>query len=272
MASTTASTASPSEPSEALVEQLSFYFTDANLRRDRFMKTYTGTDGTGKMPVETLATFNRVKALTQDVATIIAALRLIPGLQVSEQSDQGQTVQRTRTLPAKDDSEVGPHLLLSIIQVAHLLTYYGSGGAPPYLLWLRSARCTSSRCRQTRATSRSSSSSAAAEGSATSACRACCRRARSRASPSSSSTPCRPPRRPCTRRPPPPRLARHCTCYPSARGRPCSASTSGCCWRARPRPRPRRRRSPPPWRARRRRSPCRPRRTSRRPRSARWCT
>ena len=100
----------PSEPSEALVEQLSFYFTDANLRRDRFMKTYTGTDGTGKMPVETLATFNRIKALTQDVSTIIAALRLIPGLQVSDHSDQGQTVQRTRTLPAKDDSEVGSHL------------------------------------------------------------------------------------------------------------------------------------------------------------------
>ena len=42
-----ADAASPSEPSEALVEQLSFYFTDANLRRDRFMKSYTGADGTG---------------------------------------------------------------------------------------------------------------------------------------------------------------------------------------------------------------------------------
>lgn len=110
-----ASTTPPSDallasapPSEALVEQLSFYFTDANLRRDRFMKTYTGSDGTGKMPVETLATFNRIKSLTQEVGTILAALRLIPGLQVSDQSDQGQTVQRTRTLPAKDDSEVTP--------------------------------------------------------------------------------------------------------------------------------------------------------------------
>ena len=106
-----ADAASPSEPSEALVEQLSFYFTDANLRRDRFMKSYTGADGTGAMPIETLGTFNRIKALTQDVATIVAALRLIPGLQVSDASEQGgQTVQRTRTLPAKDDSEVGPHL------------------------------------------------------------------------------------------------------------------------------------------------------------------
>ena len=106
-----AAKSSRSEPSEALVEQLSFYFTDANLRRDRFMKTFTGADGTGKMPVETLATFNRVKALTQDVGTIVAALRLIPGLQVSDPSDQeGHTVQRTRTLPAKDDSEVGSHL------------------------------------------------------------------------------------------------------------------------------------------------------------------
>ena len=90
-------TPSPSEPSEALVEQLSFYFTDANLRRDRFMKTFTGADGTGKMPVETLATFNRVKALTQDVGTIVAALRLIPGLQVSDPSDQeGHTIEGMR--------------------------------------------------------------------------------------------------------------------------------------------------------------------------------
>ena len=71
----------------------------------------SGADGTGAMPIETLGTFNRIKALTQDVATIVAALRLIPGLQVSDPSEQGgQTVQRTRTLPAKDDSEVGPHL------------------------------------------------------------------------------------------------------------------------------------------------------------------
>ena len=127
-------TSSPSEPSEALVEQLSFYFTDANLRRDRFMKTFTGADGTGKMPVETLATFNRVKALTQDVGTIVAALRLIPGLQVSDPSDDGHTVQRTRTLPAKDDSEVGSHLShLRLSMVARLPTRDGSDGAPASL-------------------------------------------------------------------------------------------------------------------------------------------
>ena len=128
-------TSSPSEPSEALVEQLSFYFTDANLRRDRFMKTFTGADGTGKMPVETLATFNRVKALTQDVGMIVAALRLIPGLQVSDPSDQeGHTVQRTRTLPAKDDSEVGSHLShLLLSMVARLPTRYCSDGAPASL-------------------------------------------------------------------------------------------------------------------------------------------
>ena len=127
-----AATSSPSEPSEALVEQLSFYFTDANLRRDRFMKTFTGADGTGKMPVETLATFNRVKALTQDVGTIVAALRLIPGLQVSDPSDEGHTVQRTRTLPAKDDSEVGSHLShLLLSMVARLPTRYCSDASLP---------------------------------------------------------------------------------------------------------------------------------------------
>ena len=52
-------TSSPSEPSEALVEQLSFYFTDANLRRDRFLLRMTGPRGTGPVDVDCLLRFNR---------------------------------------------------------------------------------------------------------------------------------------------------------------------------------------------------------------------
>ena len=88
--------------SEALAEQLGFYFSDANLRRDRFMKQHVGRDGTGKMSVETLGSFNRVKAITTDRQTLVEALKSVPGLRVTHDGDQ---VHRTRPVPAKDDSE-----------------------------------------------------------------------------------------------------------------------------------------------------------------------
>ena len=42
-----------------LVEQCAFYFSDANLRRDKFLIRIAGKLGTGAVQVETLATFVR---------------------------------------------------------------------------------------------------------------------------------------------------------------------------------------------------------------------
>ena len=58
-------------PPSALVEQLSFYFSDANLRRDRFLLNHTGQNGLGEVAISTLASFNRVKALTTDESLIV---------------------------------------------------------------------------------------------------------------------------------------------------------------------------------------------------------
>ncbi|EOD22804.1 hypothetical protein EMIHUDRAFT_61179, partial [Emiliania huxleyi CCMP1516] len=90
-----ASDSSLAPPAE-LVSQLGFYFSDSNLRRDRFLIRLTGADGTGAVPIETLATFNRVAAHTQDVGVIVAALRQAPGLVVS---DDEQSVRRVSPLP-----------------------------------------------------------------------------------------------------------------------------------------------------------------------------
>jgi hypothetical protein len=82
--------------------QLDFYFSDANLRRDRFLKSLTGTLGTGAVPVDTLTKFNRVLALAADEAVVVAPLRSIPALEVSA---DGATVCRRRPLPVEDDGD-----------------------------------------------------------------------------------------------------------------------------------------------------------------------
>lgn len=86
---------------EGLAAQLSFYFSDSNLRRDRFLLRLAGADGTGKVPVATLATFNRVAALTTDVVMMVRALRTIDSLVVSE---DGASVHRAEPLPSEDSS------------------------------------------------------------------------------------------------------------------------------------------------------------------------
>ena len=92
----------PASPPVALVEQLSFYFSDANLRRDRFLLKLTGEHGTAAVELTTLASFRRVAALAPDAAVLREAARRAQGLQLSE---DGVRVARTRPLPAADRSE-----------------------------------------------------------------------------------------------------------------------------------------------------------------------
>jgi len=86
---------------DGLVAQLSFYFSESNLRRDRFLLKLTGEEGTGPVPLATLAKFNRVSALASDMTTIVAALRQIDWLVLD---DQEESVRRREPLPKIDTS------------------------------------------------------------------------------------------------------------------------------------------------------------------------
>ncbi len=102
--STTSTDAAPGLPKEKMKElrhQLRFYFSDANLRRDDFMLGKVGPRGTDELPVSLLLKFNRVKAMTRDVAVVAAALRQEPTVWVS---DDGERVARVQPLPARDNS------------------------------------------------------------------------------------------------------------------------------------------------------------------------
>ena len=87
----------------ALRDQLAFYFSDANLRKDRFLLRLTGPRGTGEVRVQELMGFNRVQALVgDDQEAVCAALRLISEVEVA---DDGVHVWRVRELPLSDDSD-----------------------------------------------------------------------------------------------------------------------------------------------------------------------
>lgn len=65
---------------EAVAERLQFFFSDANLRVDRFMqKTLTKANGelSGSVPIQTLLKFNSIKSHTEDAAIIVEATKTL---------------------------------------------------------------------------------------------------------------------------------------------------------------------------------------------------
>lgn len=85
----------------AIRRQVEFYFSDANLRRDEFLRKQLD-DNEGSVALETLLTFNRLKALTTDAGELAAALRESAELVVNE---EGTTVKRARKLALLGDEE-----------------------------------------------------------------------------------------------------------------------------------------------------------------------
>jgi hypothetical protein len=59
---------------EAMVRQLGFYFSEANLRRDAFMQAQLGDDGLQWMEVSLFLNFNRISRLATDAHAVAAAL------------------------------------------------------------------------------------------------------------------------------------------------------------------------------------------------------
>ncbi|KAJ3033741.1 hypothetical protein HDV00_005862 [Rhizophlyctis rosea] len=58
-----------------ILKQVEFYFSDSNLPKDKFLLNLVQTTPGGWVTIDTLCTFNRLKALTTDKSLIAAALR-----------------------------------------------------------------------------------------------------------------------------------------------------------------------------------------------------
>lgn len=87
---------------EAIRKQVEFYFSDANYRKDTFLRCAAENDAEGFVPISTLLTFNKLKALTQDEAEVAAALKDSSEVVVSE---DGSRIRRKDALPENDTSK-----------------------------------------------------------------------------------------------------------------------------------------------------------------------
>lgn len=80
--------------------QMEFYFSDANLRKDRYMSELVHKDEEGYVDLEVFLTFHKIRALTADVKDIAAAISSSEMLQMD---DAHKRVRRCTELAAKPD-------------------------------------------------------------------------------------------------------------------------------------------------------------------------
>ena len=92
----------PSKNEAAIKKQIEFYFSESNFRKDTFLKAASETDPDGFVPIAVLLTFNKLKALTTDVATI---LRALSGSESVTVSADGLNIRRSAELPESDLSK-----------------------------------------------------------------------------------------------------------------------------------------------------------------------
>ncbi|WFD23724.1 hypothetical protein MEQU1_002418 [Malassezia equina] len=91
------------EAKAAALKQVEFYFADANLPFDKFLFTLTRKDPEGWVPIETLASFKRMKPLREvlDVAGIADALRASSSL-LEVDADGVRVRRKTPLVPVTD--------------------------------------------------------------------------------------------------------------------------------------------------------------------------
>jgi hypothetical protein len=82
---------------------MEYYFSDANFRKDKYLRTKAAEDADGFVALDEFLKFNLIKKLTTDPADLAAALEDSEPLDLSE--DHG-AVRRAKPLPEDDDSEV----------------------------------------------------------------------------------------------------------------------------------------------------------------------
>lgn len=83
-------------------KQVDFYFSDSNFRKDAFLRSAAEKDAEGFIPIDTLLTFNKLKAMTTDAAAVAAAME---GSDIVVVSDCKTKLRRKEPLPMDDNSK-----------------------------------------------------------------------------------------------------------------------------------------------------------------------
>eukprot|EP01138_Halocafeteria_seosinensis_P000703 gb/GECG01000719.1/.p1 GENE.gb/GECG01000719.1/~~gb/GECG01000719.1/.p1 ORF type:complete len:222 (+),score=34.08 gb/GECG01000719.1/:1-666(+) len=85
---------------ERIRRQIEFYFSDANMRRDKFLRSKVEAEPQGFVDLSILVTFNRLKELSTDYEEICNAVKDSEVVQVSADKTK---IRRKTPLPANDD-------------------------------------------------------------------------------------------------------------------------------------------------------------------------
>lgn len=101
---TTSTATPPPDTLPALIlKQVEFYFSDANLPNDKFLLAETRKNSDGWVPINTIASFARMKKLSQDLSVITEALQSkVDGM--LEVDDTKTQVRRRTPIPEDRDS------------------------------------------------------------------------------------------------------------------------------------------------------------------------
>eukprot|EP00045_Choanoeca_perplexa_P005651 m.47489 g.47489 ORF g.47489 m.47489 type:complete len:366 (-) comp13229_c0_seq2:3-1100(-) len=89
----------------AVIKQIQYYFSDRNLLKDKFMQERLKENKEGWVPLATLLTFNRLKALTTDANAIAAAVRGADSTLV-EVSEDNASLRRDPAKPLAEQAEL----------------------------------------------------------------------------------------------------------------------------------------------------------------------
>ncbi|KAL9539052.1 hypothetical protein MBANPS3_010499 [Mucor bainieri] len=78
---------------EKIRKQVNFYFSDSNLPYDKFLWTLRANTPEGWIPLETIASFKKMKMITEDFDTIVKALKEVDS-EIYEIDEEGKHIRR----------------------------------------------------------------------------------------------------------------------------------------------------------------------------------
>ncbi|GAA5807909.1 hypothetical protein MFLAVUS_001289 [Mucor flavus] len=87
--------------SEKIRKQVSFYFSDSNLPYDKFLWTLRANTPEGWIPIETIAGFKKMKMITEDLDTIVKALKEVES-DIYELDEESKNIRRKSEVVQQD--------------------------------------------------------------------------------------------------------------------------------------------------------------------------
>ncbi|KAG9451176.1 hypothetical protein H6P81_011141 [Aristolochia fimbriata] len=94
---------------DKIIRQVEYYFSDENLPTDKFLLKYVKKNKEGFVPIGLIASFRKMKKLSQDISLIEAAVKTSSQLVISS---DGKRVRRLHQLPEKDNKDAMSHTVL----------------------------------------------------------------------------------------------------------------------------------------------------------------